>query len=204
MGQRHQVYINLPAVNYTTGGYGDKPNPNNRGPKVVGFHHQWLYGWTATRFLARALKYIAATDQKYGPFANTAHDALPALAALYSVEPETGYYHNTHPFDDGDAEVSNPHCGDNNDGITVIDLTGDKPAYCFYSLGHTEGAKVLKEGCYSADEYLRSYYPKLIDRSGQSMAGEVAPVLAYLADFRVLTREDMRRIFPNLSAKRAA
>lgn len=191
MGQRHQVYVNLKPVYY------NPDNPNNRGPKVVGFHHQWLYGWTATRFLKRALDYIAICNkQEYGPFSHTAHDALPALAALYSVEESTGYFHTVQKFDDKDGEVKNPHLGDNNDGITVIDLTGDAPAYCFYSLGSTEGTKSLREGCYSARQYLESYYPKFKGHNGEDLSGDFKPVLMALAKVRVLTPADMKRIFP--------
>lgn len=189
MGQRHQVYIVLPAVGYPD--CNGRRNPNNRGPKVVGFHHQWLYGWTAVRFLSRALRYVkTCSQQASGPFSNTAHDALSALAALYSFEESTGYYHRVHLFEDEAVECNNPHLGDNNDGITVLDLSGDKPAYCFYSLGSTESAKSLAEGCYSAAQYLKSYY--------STSKPEFKPVSDYLAGFSVLTAPDMRRIFPNM------
>lgn len=207
MGQRHQVYLNLPPVFFNAG------NPNNRGPKVVGFHHQWLYGWRAVRSLDRAIRFFDKTkDEKFGLLTGTAREAGAALAALYSVEEATGYYHGVHEFQpprttykdgalvklEGDWELANPFAADNNDGITVIEHNGPRGrwAYCFYSLGNTEGEIPLARGCYEAAHYLLSYYPTLT--KDQEFLAEATPVLARLAQVPVLDEADMKRIFPAL------
>jgi hypothetical protein len=50
---------------------------------------------------------------------------------------------------------------DNNDGITVIDVTDPgSPAYCFVSVAGTESENVLPLRVpLSAEQYLRAYYP---------------------------------------------
>jgi hypothetical protein len=55
---------------------------------------------------------------------------------------------------------------DNNDGITVIDVTDpESPAYCFvsvYGLGCSEDTSNIQDMTpLSATQYLRAYYPKV-------------------------------------------
>jgi hypothetical protein len=143
MGQRHQVYLYLKPM------WEDlKDNPNRKPARVFGIHHQWLYGQTAINSLARMLRMIEKSasdgdkDYHFGqgdPDGYTSGDEAEILAAVYSVDPDSGYYHRVHDLGSSietrewtmegekkieqSAECLDPRCGDNNDGITVIGLS---------------------------------------------------------------------------------
>jgi len=187
MGQRHQIYVKIPKVYY------NKNNPNNRPSKVIGIHHQWLFGATAMRMLERLFKFISNTTIKYCElFDSSAERAAQILATLYSVDHDKGYYHGNCVLEDG--ETDNPCLGDNNNGITIIDyskltrdFTGDvKDAikYCFMSIDHLEclgkslitDKYIAEDGEFevesfvpiSAEEWARLHYPdyhKLVNQS---------------------------------------
>jgi hypothetical protein len=125
MGQRHQIYLRLPAMY-------NEDNPNHQPTRVVGIHHQWLYGQTAMKLLVNFLTFLDKAENKY-----SGRDVLEILQCAYAIHPETGYFHGICPELDKN-EVENPMNADNNDGITIIDLTNKKPKYCFMSLHHLE------------------------------------------------------------------
>lgn len=196
MGQRHQVYLRLPAVNLGKG------NPNNEPTKVIGLHHQWLYGQTAIKLLRNALRFIK-NQAEYGPL-SASHNrcyAQQTLNALYSLNAESGYFHGVHTLD---AECNDPRRGDNNDGITIIDCAGDQVRYCFWSLGDTGGEIRLKTGKpYSAEEYVRSYYPRFETETknarGEDTAefhAETKAILAEISSVEVLDLATVKEIFP--------
>ena len=123
MGQRHQIYVRLPKIYYNKG------NPNNKEARVIGFHHQWLYGWRACRLLSNFLTFITNADE----YALKDQDRLTNIAEkCYSIDVPLSYDHSVHSL--GVEETSDPRKGDNNNGITVIDLTGAVPKYAFLSL----------------------------------------------------------------------
>lgn len=122
MGQRHQIYVKFP----------DKLG-------IAGFHHQWLYGATAVQSLARVLAFYV-NQEEYGPLIKNTGYGLKRQAevirALYSVDVGSGYWHYVHSFQDQQddyaerskehtppPEVIDPRNGDNNDGITIIDVS---------------------------------------------------------------------------------
>ncbi len=154
MGQRHQIYVVLPKDHHT-------------GKRVIGIHHQWLYGHTAARLCERFLTFILQakkvdTGSSYHPFANF-DNPQPILEALYSCDAEEGYFHNVCALD---VECDDPRKGDNNDGITVFDLRrlkGKKGriGYCFASLDGHHDLPELRP--LSAREYVRGYYPEAVD-----------------------------------------
>jgi hypothetical protein len=182
MGQRHQIYVKFP-------GYGEKGKAKPT-DGIAGFHHQWLYGMTAVNSLARVLKfYINSTDEdkdmQYGPLhSNTAYGLKrhsEVIRALYSVDVEDGYWHFVHSFleeqdDYADrakdykppSEVLDPRNGDNNDGITIIDVSHGDFRYCFMNIGHLEGEVECKTSLkpMTAAEYLLHYYPKFMQKQG--------------------------------------
>ena len=125
MGQRHQIYLRLPAM------YAED-NPNHKPIRVVGIHHQWLWGQTAMKLLVNFLTFLKKSENQY-----SGRDVLEILQCAYAIHPETGYFHGICPELDKD-EVENPLNTDNNNGVTIIDLTGKKPKYCFMSLHHLE------------------------------------------------------------------
>ena len=189
MGQRHQIYVKLP-------GYGEKGKAKP-GDGIAGFHHQWLYGMSAVNSLARVLKfYINSTDEdsdrQYGPLhANTGYGLKrhsEVIRALYSVDIEDGYWHFVHnlleeqdDYADRDkgykppSEVLDPRNGDNNDGITIIDLSHGDFRYCFMNIDHLEGEARSHKDKFkpmTAAEYLLVYYPKFMQKQGNKIHGQ--------------------------------
>lgn len=185
MGQRHQIYVRLPKKFYNAG------NPNNEDAKTIGVHHQWLYGKTAVDMLAQFMVFCGKQDAKYNPFTSRLSDVQALLNFLYSGIASVGYFHKVH---DLDSECDDPTCGDNNDGITVIDFEksdGPFPAYCFVNIGHLEGEfydekihKKLKP--MKASEYLSAY-----QKDGHTLCNT-------LDKMPVITQERLAEIFPRM------
>jgi hypothetical protein len=162
MGQRHQIYVKMPE---TLG--------------IAGFHHQWLYGMTAVESLARVVKFYEA-QSKYGPLKKCVGYGLSrqseVIGAIYSTDVKTGYWHPLYNFlseiENGEtpSEILDPRNGDNNDGITIIDVSQGDLRCCFMNVGHLEGEagdKVKKLVPISAREYLLAYSPNFFDRQGK-------------------------------------
>jgi hypothetical protein len=217
MGQRHQIYIRMNT---------------KEGPKVLGYHHQWLFGKTAVETLIRALTFAKADAQcNYGVLNrgyDGGRDASRAFEAVLSVDVSSGYYHNVYPFqfnpqDESDYEeaaLTDPRQGDNNNGITIIDLTGKKPKYCFMSVHHLE---CLADGeaekraetdlvlePLSASTWLDLHYPtnSKHDMYKSWKGAEVGKNIAYcsslkrkLSKVKVLTRDEVAAIFPKMYGK---
>ncbi len=168
MGQRHQIYVKM---------------PENLG--VGGLHHQWLYGMRAVEGLARVVAFYKKTmpdpDDKFasGPLhSNTAYGCarqIEAIRSIYSLDQETGdwsYLHNLHEgCERGEtpSECLDPRNGDNNDGITIIDLSTPRVfKYCFMNICHLEGEiEPKKLTPLSAREYLLCYYPFFMEKKGR-------------------------------------
>ena len=160
MGQRHQIYVMLPE------------EAARDGKRIIGIHHQWLYGHTAVRMAERFLTFVNKADRNHHPFARGWEPQIDMLKSIYSCDPDEGYYHNVHILEDGEPE--DPRMGDNNDGITVFDLRNlgkkrGKISYCFSTLYEHD---VEREPAYmgivpftplSARQYCRLYYPEHVD-----------------------------------------
>lgn len=166
MGQRHQIYLRIPTEQ-----------------QVCGIHHQWLYGCTALRSLANFLTFAKNskdfTGKAYGYELTHVSNAERVLQAVYSIDVNEGYYHQTHILQHGEPEQ--PTKGDNNNGITVIDLSGDKPKYCFSALydGHLEclddsvdldSIKAFKP--MGAREYIELHYPNCLNPENNGLTQE--------------------------------
>ena len=128
MGQRHQIYVRMPPKFY------NKDNPNNRLSQTVGIHHQWLYGITALKLLRNFLTF--AQNDLPEPFSNLKTcGSVDMVKAAYTMIPKEGYYCTPHILEN---ECEDPRNGDNNDGVTVIDIEDGNIAYCFLSLDTLE------------------------------------------------------------------
>lgn len=213
MGQRHQIYL---AIEDKEGG-----------TRVLGLHHQWLFGQIALSLLNQFLTFVhKQTAEQHGYcqlvedncYANLdAHKEI--FRALYSTLASEGYWHAVH---DLDVELTNPLLGDNNDGITIIDLRGIKkrkhaqltdaryeglPRYCFMSLCGLEGRgkqpKVLTP--LSAKQYVDHYYPldatNLPAYVNDEFRAENDALVASLERFPLMTREQVKRLFPKMFEK---
>jgi hypothetical protein len=187
MGQRHQIYA---VVQNEVGA-----------SKVIGIHHQWLYGRTALKLLINAIKLQEnGEDSPYKVFSKGSAN-LEVLAFAYSGLIEEGYFHQVHPL--GHDQTTNPNTGDNNDGITIISFLNEKPEYCFLSLeGSEHDDEVERNVPLSAEQYIGIYYPK--DNKGYSeqdkkeLEDEINGLLNYLKEFNVLTLNQVKEIFPAL------
>ena len=212
MGQRHQVYVALPL---------DHPLVK-KGVKVVGLHHQWLYGHTAAKQLARLLTLIKKAGSGLShPFVSGFDDPLKILSAIYESIPEEGYYSRVYPFvGDETACCKDPLLADNNEGITVVDLRGlhftkncklvGKVAYAFVSFGHNG----LPENTpLSARQYVNAYYESLVPvvrertirqafKGDKKTTNEAEKRVREVEALKVsvLTQEALTEIFPTLQA----
>jgi len=222
MGQRHQVYVRLPKVFYNKG------NCNNRGEATVGIHHQWLWGATAIRSLKNLLTFVKNNSQDTYPKhqgTNTV-EFERILAAVYSIDIDAGYFSSVYKFQDsyikeqqeqnpnkevkGQApECEDPRNGDNNNGVTVIDLTGNKPTYCFLSIGGLEGLHKSKETAYdhfypiSASEWIALHYSDSWTKEKISLADnqdtkEIEKWVKFLESFKTITPKRLMEIFPSM------
>lgn len=194
MGQRHQIYIRLPEIYY------NENNRNNREAKTIGFHHQWLYGGTALQLLDNFLSiYDRHVQEPYACLGqNGLHEDAEKFAEhIFSVLPKSGSYERVSNISHT-RSVLNPHLGDNNDGITIIDLEEPrKPRYAFASLGYTEGRESLSEGLYNARDYLRSYYPEdEWSNVGGRGGTEILKILERLDNIPLIDGQRLAEIFP--------
>ena len=209
MGERHQIYVKLPAKHYNdlATSTGVKSNPNNRPARTIGIHHQWLYGKTAILHLAQFVKFYKAGDE-YSPFKGSIDDKTPVevLNTIYSFYAEEGYWHRTCTLEDG--ECDDPMRGDNNCGITIVDLEEvGSFKYCFMSLDGLEVAEYEPPTFtpLTAKQYLDAYYPKLLsdgifdERHDPDPETQMAMnrFISFIdANTIVLTSKRIREIFP--------
>jgi len=153
---------------------------------IAAFHHQWCYGLlpldATHRFVTQVKQKnnveiirseIAAIQGKFGRWKEEpAPPAIPCpfttflLATNWSVNLEesdvpyasgVSFNNDVLPAYMGSGE------GDNNDGISVIDVTDPtEPSYCFVSVSGLEAGEspaVPERIPLSAEQYARAYYP---------------------------------------------
>ena len=160
MGQRHQIYLRLGELDDSFSNaerFIKKGGKSFKNEQTVGIHNQWLYGHSAISSLYRFLKFTEVIKkEEYSPF-KQADRAISILDSAYSIDIETGYNSSNIIFEtnpqirdpkDGKKMIKNPQyygeCedprnGDNNNGITIIDLADLRnPQYCFMSIGHLQ------------------------------------------------------------------
>ena len=224
MGQRHQIYVAFKDYGARTTAFG-MPSPNFP-VKIIGVHHQWLFGQTAAKQAMRMMQFVTGNrsiksyaDQNYcNPFWSAA-TAKDTLKAIYTMIPEDGYYSNVHELVGGESR--NPLLGDNNDGITIFDFTDfTAPKYCFMGLGDSGHSFGASEDAgvswlpYSAAKYESLYYPdtdtaKWKARMNKTQIREVMvekrkiAALSYKFIKNVLTSDRVKAIFPAMFANKA-
>ncbi|KAF7301362.1 hypothetical protein MIND_00701400 [Mycena indigotica] len=175
MGQRHQIFLVARVV-----AHGDDAA---RYRCVGAYHHQWCYGrlpLSSTRRFLTLLKHsdnakivkaeIDALQGQYGKETSAKNAnyvpcpySLFLVASAFCVDLENGYMSGDN-FAHGilDAMMGSSQ-GDNNDGITVFDITNPAdPAYCHVSIYGLEAARdnVESRVPLSAERYVRAYYPE--------------------------------------------
>ena len=204
MGQRHQIYIKLPYKFEQFKDYEENKKVKNN---VIALHHQWLYGVMALKQLNNFMTFVEnGKDNDYFIFGPKGFDNPENCAQyLYATNIEEGYYHRVSI--ESKELADNPDNGDNNDGITIIDLSGKVPKYCFmfvYAGGeYCEHYKPLTARqyveCYYGESVLeRSKYWQENEDTFRELQKEGFELAEKLERFKVLTYTQVKNIFPKM------
>jgi hypothetical protein len=203
MGQRHQVFIstfnkeNNTPEEITAFGTEEKT--------VYAYHNQWLFGVSAIENLHKVLT-LASKAFKQKEYYNNIFDKkeftvrtnkkLSKILENYMSLDESGTYSsywllNTPTETDESYMREEFDRGDNNDGVTIIDVVNRK--YCF--IGVETGPFTTHYTPMSAEEYVRSYYPV----GEVEWADKAIPkILKKLNRYKVMTKEEVIAIFPKM------
>ena len=153
MGQRHQLY-------FRTWGEKDRKESTDRAikPRWHCFHSQWCYGSMPLRLLKWVLEFESNADAycKLSRKEITRDDIREVITQLISTNAADGYHQSVLVEDELMVKgIPDPNLGDNNDGITVLDLTGKRPKYAFVLLEDETGYAPL-----TGEQYAAGYYQK--------------------------------------------
>ncbi|KAJ7146263.1 hypothetical protein C8R44DRAFT_10800 [Mycena epipterygia] len=201
MGQRHQIFIVARVV--------PQGSTVARYRCVGAYHHQWCYGDIPLEQLRKFLyliqeednvqiveEEIRAIQEKYGSGdSEPKFPVLPCpyttflLASAWCVDLEyPGYYASGGEFRYTFLPaMMGSTKGDNNDGITVVDITDPtNPSYCFVSTfglsGEEPEVAVEKRVPLSAEQYAAAYSVPAYDTHVKSLRDERLMTLDVLAE----------------------
>lgn len=160
MGIRHQVYVRLEPDKYE-----DTDNRSN----LIGVHIQVCDGYDALQLLCNLIDFnhynkgIAFSSRSRYFNTNLYYvdkeltAAEKVLISLHSACPVTGFYSLGTSLLCDDV-IKNPNRGDNNSGITIVDLSKRDAMYCFMRLNKSESALDVFETVQpiSAEDYIHS------------------------------------------------
>ncbi|KAG5642855.1 hypothetical protein DXG03_002032 [Asterophora parasitica] len=221
MSQRHQAFVIAKIVPHG----GDKAFYRC----IAALHHQWCYGSLPLRAVLRMLSVVKnienadiirhelrQLDGKYGRWGSKS--MLPdnpcpytsfLLAASWNLDfQDTDSPYITYgnsllgaliPADMGSTQ------GENNDGITVIDITTpEEPSYCFVSIHGLEtspGIPPHRMVPLSATQYLRAYYPvpdaaQLEDEDKREHEEDLRALIAKFDGRRLMTLDMLAEAWP--------
>lgn len=202
MGQRHQVYCRVKSA-------------QDGSVQWFAYHHQWCYGTLPLKALRRILLYEKKAQKDY---LLTQRPSGDVIKALLSTDPTEGFHTNYLDITDEIMEVKkkprihvqtlpNPLEGDNNDGITVMDIKSDLPVsqsrdkikYCFMDIDHLEGSyenSILFKPM-SAEDYVQNYYQK---GDVQWKQYKIPQLIDFIKrnSARVLSLEETMEMFPEM------
>lgn len=164
MGMRHQIYIVLPYTFKQKNRYSDDDlnDVEYKKSNIVALHNHWLFGVLAGQQLLQFLSYfekgIEAYNDSFILHKEGGYKGNPELlsASLYSLNTSTGYFEQTLIM--GYDMAHNPHLGDNDTGITIIDLRESVPKYCFMFLFSDDNNISNYLTPLSAKEYMNNFY----------------------------------------------
>lgn len=182
MGQRHQVYM------FT-----------NQGD--FAWHNQWCYGSLPLRHLKRILAYEENTDYEYSSLTakeSYSINAKEALTHILCTAIEDG---SIYRYSDITDEVKDTKgnldflMGDNNDGITVVDLHKKPFKYCFLLFPWEETDRESKYmRPLTAEQYALEYYKKIDDEWNNFGIPELVEYINSHA--KLLTIDEVCKLFP--------
>ncbi|KAI5889170.1 uncharacterized protein SCHCODRAFT_02585197 [Schizophyllum commune H4-8] len=210
MGQRHQAWI-IAQVKPHGGG---KP----RYRCIGGLHHQWCYGSLPLKGLIRIAtllkqkpnaeivqEELRSIEGKYGSHLDEA-PKIPNCPCRYTTfllnlafnadldsDSVSGQYFSNGSL--GNVLPASWGCwdGDNNDGLTIIDVTDPyNPRYCFLGGNETETEDT---GRLTAQKYLEAYYD--IELEDPQMRAHLQQVLDACKGFELIDVAALREAFPS-------
>lgn len=254
MGQRHQIFIHVPNPVHCVFGnkvtdkmksyFGTEPTT------ILPFHNQWLYGRSALLSCLNVLKHSAAIDVKdktgKGGFGSyTSPFSINGIRSKFddpdkfvaAIEFIMNYIPEGTDFNEpgfmgawflgkDEPEMRDDFTiGDNNDGITIIDVMTNK--YCFMNISQYKRPDgELRHSAsdlpylvpQSAHEYVKAYYgesvktinPYYISEDRQDAQGKTAKqivaeikndnmkLVRQFAKFEVLNSAEVAKLFPKL------
>ncbi|KAJ3085142.1 hypothetical protein HK102_000279 [Quaeritorhiza haematococci] len=194
MGKRHQAYM----IAKVAGRY----------CCIAGVHNQWLYGFSVLYKCFQFISHVKTPVLRPMIKHHIHHTVTVQDELRRSVKP-TALEVNVELFESSQSNV------DNNDGITVIDVTDlEAPRYCFVSIDGLEGraaGNIPVDVPLSAETYVRAYYPKEIvdvdnppvgtEQDAISVEKNVRRAIDLLQDFAVLTMEPIKEAWPDVDWK---
>ncbi|KAJ3546633.1 hypothetical protein NMY22_g1976 [Coprinellus aureogranulatus] len=213
MGQRNQLFLVARVC----------PNPGKRKEHrcVAAFHHQWCYGKLPLRCVSRFrdLARVKANadliqrdlDRYHLGVERSSEIPCPYISFLastaFSMDIERRY---GEPYVSGIRylPVFGSMDGDNNDGITVIDIsTPSNLSYCFVSTSGLEAAKennVPRCIPLTASQFLRAYYPINLDPLANRQEAEVynAMSIKNLDSMPILRLDVLNGTWPGVYSQR--
>lgn len=217
----------------------------NRADTVVAMHHQWLYGRSVLLGAINILsmykerdKYSSAfpwtkkgqAGQYYSSPEETMWEVPYMISTIMGTFNKPEFASSRIGFErfnilnrDEPGMMHDCTAGDNNDGITILDLTGKVPKYCFMNIYGVEGYYSLPLMCpLTAREYVESYYP-VEEKELQSAENYTPEELEkkknelkaafeankkenekYIEQFKgakLLTVEELKKMFPKIADK---
>ncbi len=218
MGQRHQVFIRIKnPIKGSRTFWSDEDK--KRGRKLFGngnyttlaFHHQWLYGRSAVVNIQSIIEFTDNMSEYTNPLhegymSNSLDDYINTITMVLSVQKHPmhprGYgIERFHFLNDDDTDYNikdNFTWGDNNDGVTLIDI--EKRTYCLVNIfdydkeyGSVYSLPSMQPS--SALDYINAYYPDE-DSHNEQFLSELG-----LIDTKVMTLSDIKKMFPKMYKK---
>ena len=264
MGQRHQIFLNVPNPILQFPAWELKKNGlraklekqfGTAETCIVAFHSQWLYGYSALDTALQALTFAAQftkkakTDTKsWGPYNTpitpkgietnfqTIEKWIAALETILNFRPvKTAYreagFDSSFYIGEMDEGINFDFTrGDNNDGITIIDMINNK--YCFMNINGKPDKKDSRNSASdlpylrpsNAHAYVAAYYGETTETANEyhiKRGGELKPAMTpqqvverhakdnaklvkKLSKFEVLTMDEVKALFPRKYRKTKA
>lgn len=251
MGQRHQQFINVTNPRKLSRNDEFKMFNGRRKNIVLPFHNQWLYGRRAPLAALRVLEHTVHLNEKdrngKDNMHSNYHTPFTYGGMRYSFDNFKKYISSIEFIlnysKDGDGDIDAPGfggswflgddeyktmsedftMGDNNDGVTLIDVTTNK--YCFINISnYNDGDDELSHNVWDlpymqpvdALTYMRAYYGETKETAnpyhiehcrdeGQSIeeylkeASELnASIAKRFEGFEVMTLADIKKMFPKM------
>ena len=172
----------------------------------MAFHLQWSWGHYSIIRLNQVLDYFKNNlSDKYCKFNGKGfedyEEIKDVLHSLTSLNLVTKSFVNADYEDPNECDVTkNPLYGDNNDGIYIVDLRGEKPRYCMLHWVQNENLKPI-----SAREYFNMYHEKDlqklnsdIDPEGLRDINVAFSFLSNIETFELIKEEELRELYPKM------